>query len=136
MEGQAVDVAALLQEAGKAQQISYSPYSRFKVGAALLGKSGQVYTGTNIENSSYGLSICAERTALFNAINQGEREFQAIAVKGSGKGYIYPCGACLQVLAEFAPQLQIIVGNEQDEWEDYLLSDLLPQAFKLSSQEG
>ncbi len=131
-----MDVAALLQEAGKAQQISYSPYSRFKVGAALLGKSGQVYTGTNIENSSYGLSICAERTALFNAINQGEREFQAIAVKGSGKGYIYPCGACLQVLAEFAPQLQIIVGNEQDEWEDYLLSDLLPQAFKLSSQEG
>ena len=84
-----MDVAALLQEAGKAQQISYSPYSRFKVGAALLGKSGQVYTGTNIENSSYGLSICAERTALFNAINQGEREFQAIAVKGSGKGYIY-----------------------------------------------
>lgn len=131
-----MDAAALLQEAHKAQQNSYSPYSDFQVGAALLSKSGQIYTGSNIENSSYGLSICAERTALFNAINQGEREFQAIAVKGSGKGYIYPCGACLQVLAEFAPHLQIILGNEQDEWEEWLLSDLLPQAFKLSKQEG
>lgn len=131
-----MDAAALLQEARKAREKSYSPYSRFQVGAALLGKSGQVYTGSNIENSSYGLSICAERTALFNAVNQGEREFQAIAVKGSGKGYVYPCGACLQVLAEFAPYLQVIVGNEQDEWEEYLLSDLMPQAFKLSTQEG
>jgi cytidine deaminase len=136
LEDGAVEVAALLQEAQKAQQKSYSPYSRFKVGAALLGQSGQVYTGSNIENSSYGLSICAERTALFNAVNQGEREFKAIAVKGSGKGFIYPCGACLQVLAEFAPHLRIIVGNEEDEWEEYLLSDLLPQAFNLSTQEG
>ena len=88
-----MEVAALLQEAQKAQQKSYSPYSRFKVGAALLGQSGQVYTGSNIENSSYGLSICAEHSPV-QCCQQGEREFKAIAVKGSWKG-IYLSLWCL-----------------------------------------
>ncbi len=131
-----MEAGCLIEEARKAQQNSYSPYSGYKVGAALLGKSGQIYTGTNIENSSYGLSICAERTALFNAVNNGEVDFLAIAVCSNGPGYVYPCGACLQVLAEFVPDLQVIVSNEKDEFEQYLLSDLLPQAFKLSTQEG
>ncbi|KUG04332.1 cytidine deaminase [hydrocarbon metagenome] len=131
-----MDAGCLIEEARKAQLKSYSPYSGYKVGAALLGKTGKIYTGTNIENSSYGLSICAERTALFNAVNNGEVEFSAIAVSSSGSGYVYPCGACLQVLAEFASDLQVIVSNEKDGFEQYLLSDLLPQAFKLSTQEG
>jgi len=131
-----LDAVALLREAGEAQLNSYAPYSGFKVGAALLGKSGRVYRGCNIENSSYGLSICAERTAIFNGINSGEVDFQAIAVSSSGKGYIYPCGACLQVLAEFAPDLTIIISNDKGEWEQHLLRDLLPQAFKFSTQEG
>ncbi len=131
-----MDAGCLIKEARKAQENSYSPYSGFKVGAALLSKSGLIYTGTNIENSSYGLSVCAERTALFNAVNNGETNFSAIAISSSGPDYVYPCGACLQVLAEFASDLQVIVSNEQDEFKKYLLSDLLPQAFKLSIQEG
>ncbi len=131
-----MEAGCLIEEARKAQQNSYSPYSGFKVGAALLSKSGKIYTGTNIENSSYGLSICAERTALFNAVNDGQVEFTAIAVSSSGPAYVYPCGACLQVLAEFASDLQVIVSNEKDEFRQYLLSSLLPQAFKLSTQEG
>ncbi len=131
-----MDAGCLIEEARKAQQKSYSPYSGYKVGAAILSKSGKIYTGTNIENSSYGLSVCAERTALFNAVNNGEVEFSAIAICSNGSGYVYPCGACLQVMAEFARDLQVIVSNEKDEFEQYLLSDLLPQAFKLSTQEG
>ncbi len=131
-----MDAGCLIKEARKAQQNSYSPYSGFKVGAALLSKSGKIFTGTNIENASYGLSVCAERIALFNAVNNGETNFSAIAVSSSEPGYVYPCGACLQVLAEFAGDLQVIVSNEKDEFKQYLLSDLLPQAFKLSTQEG
>ncbi len=131
-----MDVGCLINQARNAQQNSYSPYSGFKVGAALLSKSGKIYTGTNIENASYGLSICAERTALFNAVNNGEMDFAAIAISSSGPAYVYPCGACLQVLAEFTYGLQVMVSNEKGEFEQYLLSDLLPQAFKLSTQEG
>lgn len=121
----------LMDRAHKAMQASYSPYSRFRVGAALLCRSGQVFEGANVENSSYGLTVCAERIAVFKAVTAGEREFIAIAVAGDGEGFTYPCGACLQVLAEFAPGIKIIVADENNDCQELYLKDLLPQAFGL-----
>jgi len=133
MRGDAVmNPAELVQIARQAQQQAYAPYSDFRVGAALLTAGGQVYTGANIENASYGLTICAERIAVFKAILAGERKLHSIAIAGSGQGYIYPCGACLQVLAEFAPHITVIAANEKDEIKEYNLSELLPQVFALS----
>lgn len=123
--------AQLLAKARQAQEKAYSPYSHFKVGAALLTKDGKIYTGANIENSSYGLTVCAERIAVFHAIHDGMRDFEKIAIAGSGADYLYPCGACLQVLAEFAPEIQIIVSNQENETRKYVLKDLLPQIFSL-----
>lgn len=125
----------LLHEAQKARQYSYSPYSKFSVGAAILSKTGKIFTGANIENASYGLSICAERVALFKAVSEGEKELAAIAISGSESEYIYPCGACLQVLAEFNRELKIIVSNKSHEAKQFILADLLPQAFMLRAQE-
>lgn len=122
------DLIALAREA---QQQAYAPYSQFKVGAALLTKGGNVYTGANIENSSYGLSVCAERTAVFKAINAGESNFQSITICGSGDGFIYPCGACLQVLAEFSKDLTVIITDEKNQQIEYNLIELLPQIFSL-----
>ncbi len=126
-----MEAAQLIKEARQAQNKAYAPYSKFQVGAALLTASGQLYTGANIENSSYGLTVCAERTAVFKAVMEGQKDFQAIAVVGSGSGFIYPCGACLQVLAEFSPRIKIMVSNEQDAYREYDLKDLLPQIFSL-----
>jgi cytidine deaminase len=123
--------AELVKIARQAQQQAYAPYSDFRVGAALLTAGGQVYTGANVENASYGLTVCAERIAVFKAVLAGERQLQSIAITGSGPGHIYPCGACLQVLAEFAPHLTIIAANEKDEIKEYNLSELLPQVFAL-----
>lgn len=123
--------AQLISAARQAQQKAYAPYSNFQVGAALLTQSGEIYTGANIENASYGLTVCAERNAVFKAVLDGQKNFQTIAVTGSGEGYIYPCGACLQVLAEFSPGMQVIVTNEQDKYQIYDLKDLLPQVFNL-----
>ena len=97
-------VEELVAAARAARERAYAPYSGFRVGAALLSQAGKLYTGANVENASYGLSMCAERIAVFNAVTAGESEFASIAVVGSGKGYISPCGACLQVLAEFPPR--------------------------------
>lgn len=121
----------LIAEARQAQEKAYAPYSNFKVGAALLTQDGRIYTAANIENSSYGLTVCAERIAIFKAVNDGVKNFQSIAVTGSGTGYLYPCGACLQVLAEFAPEISIIVCNEKNDFRKYVLRDLLPQMFIL-----
>lgn len=126
-----MDTGGLIKEARKAQQKAYSPYSNFQVGAALLTADGQIYPGANIENVSYGLTVCAERNAVFKAVYDGEREFSAIAVCSSGSGFVYPCGACLQVLAEFSPQIRVIVSNENDDYREYELKDLLPQIFSL-----
>jgi len=123
--------AQLIVEARQAQEKAYAPYSNFRVGAALLTKDGKIYTGANIENSSFGLTVCAERLAIFKAVYDGEQQLQAIAITGSGTGYLYPCGACLQVLAEFAPEISIIVSNEKNECRKYTLKDLLPQIFSL-----
>jgi cytidine deaminase len=126
-----VDTDQLINEARKAQQKAYAPYSNFQVGAALLTADGQIYPGANIENVSYGLTVCAERNAVFKAVYEGQRSFSAIAICSSSAGYVYPCGACLQVLAEFSPQIKVIVSNENNDFREYELKDLLPQIFSL-----
>jgi len=111
---------------------SYSPYSRFRVGAALLGKSGTIYLGTNVENASFGLSICAERSAVVRAVAEGETEFTAIAVCADGPTPTAPCGACRQVLLEFGPDLPVILAGEDGlagETLQLTVAELLPHAF-------
>lgn len=120
-------------QAEKARERSYSPYSRFRVGAALLTKSGKVYTGCNIENAAYTPTNCAERTAVFKAVSEGEREFRAIAVvggrEGEAAGFCAPCGVCRQVLAEFCgDDFEIVLGNAE-KFDVYSLGTLLPFAF-------
>ena len=123
----------LISKAKEARDNAYAPYSGFKVGAALLGKSGIIYTGANVENASYGLTVCAERIAVFKAVTSGEKKFESIAVSGSGHGYIYPCGACLQVLAEFSPEMNVIITDEKNSYKEYNLSAMLPQIFSLGN---
>ncbi len=119
----------LLKQAATARERAYVPYSHYAVGAALLGDSGRVYTGCNVENSSYGLTVCAERTAVFKAISEGEREFQAIAVVTSNAGT--PCGACRQVLYEFAsPDMCVIIGDTSGNVRKTVkIGELLPDGF-------
>lgn len=117
----------------EARKMSYSPYSGFKVGAALLGKSGKVYTGCNVENAGYSPTNCAERTALFKAVSEGEREFVSIAVVG-GKGeeiadFCAPCGVCRQALAEFCDEDFKIVLGTPDSLQICTLGQLLPYSF-------
>lgn len=117
----------LIALADKARAQAYAPYSNYRVGAALLTGSGQVYTGVNVENASYGLAICAERTAAVKAVSAGEREFVAIAVVTDNGGS--PCGACRQVLAEFGPQMRIVLADAAGKSRVYTMSELLPDSF-------
>ncbi|MBO5244753.1 MAG: cytidine deaminase [Selenomonadales bacterium] len=119
----------LMELARQARANAYIPYSHFAVGAALLAKSGRIYTGANVENASYGLTICAERTAIVKAVSEGEREFEAIAIVADTDKPVLPCGACLQVMAEFHID-RIILGN-LTEMKEVKLSDLLPHNFTL-----
>ncbi len=123
--------ALLAAEARSAREDAYAPYSKFKVGAALLGLSGRVYRGANVENASYGLTICAERAAVAQAVSAGERKFTAIAVFAGGKP-ISPCGACRQVLLEFAPNLKVLMVAA-GRTVTAPLSKLLPAAFSRSN---
>ncbi|HEU68206.1 MAG TPA: cytidine deaminase [Candidatus Acetothermia bacterium] len=124
-----MDAANLVAAAVEARERAYAPYSGFRVGAALLSKGGRVFTGCNVENASYGLTVCAERVALFRAVSEGVREFEAIAV-ACGDSPCSPCGACRQALYEFAPDLTVILADgEGRRWEVVSLSDLLPQGF-------
>lgn len=125
----------LLNLAREARQHAYVPYSEFRVGAALLTESGKVFTGANVENASYGLTVCAERIAVFKAVTEGFTDFAAIAVVGSGEGYAYPCGACRQVLAEFSSDMLVIVGDENLNSREYYLHELLPCNFQLPEQK-
>lgn len=125
------DLVALAEEA---RRNAYAPYSGFVVGAALLATSGRVYSGCNVENASYGLSICAERTALFKAVSAGEREFVAIAVVTETGAT--PCGACRQVLREFGGDLRVIVANLKGERRVYTLEELLPHSFTAQQLPG
>lgn len=110
---------------------AYSPYSRLQVGAALLAADGRIFAGSNVENASYGLTVCAERIAFFKAVTEGCREFEALAVAGSGPDLIVPCGACLQVMAEFAADLKIILVHDNGSYLCYSLKDFLPVAFRM-----
>ncbi len=118
----------LIGKATLAQKKAYPPYSHYYVGAALLTKSGKIFTGCNVENASYGLTICAERTAVFKAISEGEKDIEAIVVITKDGGM--PCGACRQVLNEFNPQMIVIAADEQGKIHfEKPLSHLLPSAF-------
>ena len=119
----------LLSAAVQATERSYAPYSKFQVGAALLGKNDVIYRGVNVENASYGLTICAERSAIFGAISDGQRQFELIAI--ASPGGVAPCGACRQVLHEFAPDIKILLVDTSGEKEvaELSLNMLLPHAF-------
>ena len=124
----------LIKKAVAAMRRAYAPYSRFCVGAALLTREGRVFQGCNVENASYGLTLCAERTALGAAISAGYRHFTALAVASSGQTAPVPCGACLQALAEFCrPDFVIVTAAAQNPavMAIYPLKDLLPRAFRL-----
>ncbi|MCX7970765.1 MAG: cytidine deaminase [Negativicutes bacterium] len=118
----------LLDRALEARRNAYAPYSRFQVGAALLTKSGKVYLGCNVENASYGLCNCAERTAIFSAVADGEREFVRLAVVADGPKPVAPCGACRQVISEFRIP-EIVFGNLQGDHQRVSLAELLPFPF-------
>ena len=120
----------LINIAVKAMKRAYAPYSQFKVGAALLTKSGKVFEGFNIENSSYGLSICAERVAIFSAVVAGEKDFEKIAIVADTDKLVSPCGACRQVMSEFG-DFQVIMTNTSRQLIVRSVSELLPFAFKL-----
>lgn len=124
----------LISLAKKAAENAYVPYSGYTVGAALLGKNGKVYSGCNIENAAYGPTNCAERTAFFKAISEGEREFSAIAVVGGKnldfKDYFTPCGVCRQVMAEFCDEdFRVLIGKNGDEYLSLTLGEILPYTF-------
>lgn len=126
----------LVKTAIEARRKSYSPYSHYQVGAALLTAGGQTVTGCNIENAAYGPSNCAERTAFFKAVSEGMRKFSAIAIVGSPEGeeltqYAYPCGVCRQVMMEFCvpSQFQIIVAKSTEDYRVFTLAELFPEGF-------
>lgn len=126
----------LVAAAKEAREHAYAPYSNFKVGAAVLTGSQKVYLGCNIENASFGLTNCAERTAIFKAVSEGEQKVIALAIIADTKGPIFPCGACRQVMSEFcAPDTKIYLANLQGHVEEWLLKDLLPGAFTASAME-
>ena len=119
----------LCQKAIDMLDMAYIPYSHFPVGAALECSDGTVYTGCNIENSSYGLTNCAERTAAFKAVSEGHRHFTRIVIAGRSDDYCYPCGACRQVLYEFGPEMEVICLNKKGEEKRLHIKELLPYGF-------
>jgi cytidine deaminase len=125
----------LIQAAEEARTKAYAPYSGFKVGAAILGDDDLIYTGANIENASYGLAICAERVALFKAVSSGIRCFKALAVIADLDNPVSPCGACRQVLVEFAPEMTVYLANTKGKIVETTVAKLLPHAFTPSQLE-
>ncbi|SDA67766.1 cytidine deaminase [Butyrivibrio sp. INlla18] len=129
------EIKSLVRRALDMRIFSYTPYSRFNVGAALLAKNGEVYTGCNIENASYTPTNCAERTAFFKAVSEGVKEFKAIAIVGGEDGateldYCPPCGVCRQVMSEFCDdEFIIILAKSEDEYKTYTLPEILPERF-------
>ncbi len=124
-----VKIRKLINIATVARDKSYSPYSSFPIGAALLTNDGEIFTGTNVENASYGLTNCAERTAIFKAVSEGYREYEAIAIVADTERPVPPCGSCRQVLQEFGNDIIVIMANLKGEHLQYTVSDLLPGAF-------
>ncbi|MCM1100550.1 MAG: cytidine deaminase [Clostridium sp.] len=125
----------LAEEALRARETAYAPYSRYTVGAALLTEDGRIYRGCNVENASFGAANCAERTAIFKAVSEGVRNFKAIAIAGGMEGcqpndYAYPCGICRQVMQEFCgADFEILVVKNKEDYREYTLSEMLPCGF-------
>ena len=123
----------LFKKAKEAAENAYAPYSGFRVGAALMTEKGKVYTGVNVENASYGATICAERTAFVKAVSEGERDFKAIAICGNG-GTAWPCGICRQFMYEFCPEITVITGDDEKQLMSCSLSELLIKGFRLEKE--
>ena len=134
-------MVALIEKAIAAREYSYSPYSNYMVGAAVLTSDGEIYTGCNIENAAYGPTNCAERTAIFKAVSEGKKVFTAIAIVGGKKGstgdYAAPCGVCRQVMMEFCnpEEMQVIVAKSTEEYKIFTLAQLLPEGFGAANLE-
>jgi len=124
---------ALIAAAAKVRENAHAKFSNFKVGAALRTPSGKIYSGCNIENATYGLTVCAERTAIFKAISEGERKFDAIAVVTDTDTLTPPCGACRQIIWEFCGDVPVILANLRGKTETFLMSQLFPKPFDSSN---
>lgn len=124
-----MEYKTLIQKAVEAKEFSFSPYSNFRVGSVVLTQDDKVYTGCNVENSTYGLTICAERNAIFKAMSEGERKFKAIVIASDSPDYISPCGACRQIIYDHCGEIDIICTNNKGEYKIYKTSELLPFAF-------
>ena len=125
-----MNYSELLQIANKAKSNSYSPYSKFRVGAVLVSSEGNLYSGVNVENSSYGLTTCAERNAVFKAVSEGEKSFKTIVLASDAEDFIPPCGACRQVMMEICgPDLEVVMSNSENEIRILKLKELLPLSF-------
>ena len=126
-----IDKQQLVRAAARARERAVAPYSKFKVGAALLTKNGEVISGANVESASYGLTCCAERVALFNALTSGKKNFVAVAVVARAPGGPMPCGACRQLLAEYAPGARVLVADSRAlaKIKEFTVRELLPSAF-------
>ena len=126
-----VSIENLSKIANAMLEKAYVPYSKFPVGAALVTKEGKIYTGCNIENASYPLTNCAERTAIFKAVSEGDKDFQTIIVTADTEGPVSPCGACRQVLVEFCePEMPVLLTNKKGDIKETTVSELLPGAFR------
>ncbi|NMB09025.1 MAG: cytidine deaminase [Tissierellia bacterium] len=123
-----MDEKNLIRKALEGQKNAYVPYSKFRVGAAVLTEDGEIFSGCNIEISSYSPTICAERTAIFKAISEGNRRIKAVAVVGDSD-FTYPCGVCRQVIREFGKDAIIIIANSEEDYKKYKLEELLPHSF-------
>jgi cytidine deaminase len=126
-----IDKQQLVRAAARARERAVAPYSKFKVGAALLAKNGEIISGANVESASYGLTCCAERVALFNALTSGKKNFVAVAVVARAPGGPMPCGACRQLLAEYAPGAKVLVADSRvlAKIREFTVRELLPSAF-------
>ena len=126
----------LIDRASRAREHAYAPYSNFTVGAAVLTASGEIFTGANIENASFGATVCAERVAIFAAVAAGCRDLTALAVIADTPEPVAPCGLCRQVLVEFNPDCPVLLANTAGRWHLANLKELLPQAFRLPDAKG
>lgn len=128
-----MDYRELINQADEVKQNAYVPYSHFRVGAALLTKSGKIYTGCNVENASYSPTICAESSAIVKAVSEGEREYSAVAVISDSEDYTSPCGVCRQRIFEFGDDIDVIMANKNGDYKVYKISELLPEGFNKDS---
>jgi cytidine deaminase len=119
----------IIELALRSRKVAYAPYSKFKVGASLITKSGNIFSGANIESASFSLTICAERVAYSKAVTAGEKDIVAIAIASSKRDYLFPCGACRQFMSEFGEETLVILVKSKTEFKTYKLKQLLPEVF-------